>query len=103
MAAVVDASGEVRWRAVLEQLEAGSAVEIPCASEREFVRRTAQVTKRAEKSGVAIEAVRTANSIRITPIAAKAESAARGATRSEARAAKDARSPKSRKAAAAGR
>jgi hypothetical protein len=100
MSAVVDESGEIRWRAVLERLESDSTVEIPCGSEREFVRRTAHVTKRAEKRGIAITVERTPNAIRITPSTADTESAARGSTRSDGREASDARPPKSRKAAA---
>jgi hypothetical protein len=103
MSAVVDESGEIRWRAVLERLESGGTVEIPCGSEREFVRRTAHVTKRAEKRGIAITVERTPNAIRITPSIAGTESAARGSTRSDVREAKDARPPKSRKAVASGR
>ncbi len=100
MTTLIDDSGEVRWRAVLERLAAGSVVEIPCLSEREFVRRTAQAAKRAEKSGLEIKIERTPVAIRMVPDVAGASAAVRGGNR---RNEKPTRRPQPRKAVAAGR
>jgi hypothetical protein len=101
MASLVDESGEVRWRAVLERLGSGSVVGIPCLSERDFVRRAAQATKRAEKGGLEVKVERTPDSIRIVPSVTGSAAAARGGSRRDARDGKTPRQARSRKAVAA--
>lgn len=84
MSALLDEAGEIRWRAVLEQLESGTVVEIGCVSERDFVRRTAQATKRAEKQGLTIQVERTATAIRIVPASVASVAMTRGGDRRDA-------------------
>ena len=100
MTTLIDDAGEVRWRAVLDQLGTGSVVEIPCLSERDFVRRTAQAAKRAEKSGLAVKIERTPVAIRVVPDVPGVSVAKRGGNRRDG---KPARQPQPRKAVAAGR
>ena len=100
MTTLIDDAGEVRWRVVLDQLGTGSVVEIPCRSERDFVRRTAQAAKRAEKSGLEVTIERTPVAIRIVPDTPVAVVAKRGGNRRDG---KPTRQPQPRKAVAAGR
>ena len=67
MTDVFDEHGDVNWNVVLERLSNGQAVEIPCAKEREFVRRATQVVKRAEKQNLGVEVLRGTNSLRVEP------------------------------------
>jgi hypothetical protein len=69
MATSIDDSGEIHWRSLFERPAAGSVVEIPCANERDVVRRMAQAAKRAETHGIAINVERRADSIQIAPSA----------------------------------
>lgn len=67
MTDVFDEQGDVNWRVVIERLENGHVVEIPCQKEREFVRRATQAVKRAEKQGLAVEVLREEAALRIEP------------------------------------
>jgi hypothetical protein len=58
---------EVDWKAVVDLLREGKTAEIPCARERDYVRRTTQVVKRAEKKGIAVEVLRGEGVLRIEP------------------------------------
>jgi hypothetical protein len=58
---------DINWRQLVETLSAGRVVEIPCADERDFVRRTNQVTKRAEKHGIAVGVSRGEAILRVEP------------------------------------
>jgi hypothetical protein len=55
------------WRQLVEQLGEGNVVEIPCADERDFARRSQQIVKRAEKHGIAVDVAREASGLRVTP------------------------------------
>lgn len=67
MTDVFDEQGDVNWRVVLDRLDKGQIVDIPCQKEREFVRRATQVVKRAEKQGLGVEVLRGENSLRVEP------------------------------------
>src|SRR5215208_2480827 len=58
---------EVDWKAVVDLLREGKTAEIPCARERDYVRRTTQVVKRAEKKGITVEVLRGEGVLRIEP------------------------------------
>jgi len=58
---------EIDWRSVTDRLRAGQAVEIPCATEREYLRRTKQVARRAGQQGFAVEVMRMDGGIRVEP------------------------------------
>src|SRR5918993_1492822 len=58
---------EVDWKAVVDLLREGKTAEIPCARERDYVRRTTQVVKRAEKKGIAVEVFRGEGVLRVEP------------------------------------
>jgi len=68
--AVADVSNEdsdIRWSAVLDLLRQGKTAEIPCASERDYERRTAKISKRAERKGIAVEVIRGEGVLRVEP------------------------------------
>lgn len=73
MAEIQDDRAEVDWRAAMSQLRAGNAVDIPCATEEEFQRRVAQITKRGEKQGIRFDLARGDGFLRIAPHLASAE------------------------------
>lgn len=78
-----DDRADVDWRAAMSKLRSGSAVDIPCATEEEFQRRVAQITKRGEKQGIPLNLTRGEGFLRIEPGAANEE--ARGAERATRR------------------
>jgi hypothetical protein len=59
--------GDVDWKALVDLLREGKTVEIPCAKERDYVRRTNQVVKRADKKGIAVEVLRGEGVLRVEP------------------------------------
>jgi hypothetical protein len=59
--------GDVDWKAVVDLLREGKTAEIPCAKERDYVRRTTQVVKRAEKKGIAVDVLRGEGVLRVEP------------------------------------
>jgi hypothetical protein len=63
----LDQQDEVDWKAIVELLREGKTAEIPCVKERDYVRRTTQVVKRAEKKGIAVEVLRGEGVLRIEP------------------------------------
>ncbi len=60
-------NGDVDWKAIVALLRDGKTAEIPCAKERDYVRRTEQVLKRAEKKGIAVEVLRGEGVLRVVP------------------------------------
>ena len=58
---------DVDWKAVVGLLRNGKTAEIPCAEERDYARRARQVTKRADKKGIAIEVHRGEGVLRVEP------------------------------------
>jgi hypothetical protein len=76
---VQDQDDEVDWKAVVDLLREGKTAEIPCARERDYVRRTTQVVKRAEKKGIAVEVLRGEGVLRIEPRPDAGNVVARGA------------------------
>lgn len=58
---------DINWRQLVEQLGQGNIVEIPCADERDFARRSSQIVKRAEKHGIAVDVTREATGLRVQP------------------------------------
>ena len=67
MSDVPNEEGDVDWKALVDLLREGKTAEIPCAKERDYVRRTTQVVKRAEKKGIAVEVLRGEGFLRIEP------------------------------------
>ena len=59
--------GDVDWKALVDLLREGKTVEIPCAKERDYVRRATQVVKRADKKGIAVEVFRGEGVLRVEP------------------------------------
>jgi hypothetical protein len=64
---IFDEQGDVTWKVVLDRLDQGQVVEIPCEKEREFVRRATQIVKRAERQNLAVEVLRGEHSLRLEP------------------------------------
>ncbi len=64
---VPNEEGDVDWKALVDLLREGKTAEIPCAKERDYVRRTTQVVKRAEKKGIAVEVLRGEGVLRVEP------------------------------------
>ena len=67
MSNVPDHEDDVDWKAVVSLLREGKTAEIPCAEERDYARRAKQVTKRADKKGIAVEVRRGEGVIRVEP------------------------------------
>ena len=67
MSTVLDQDGEVDWKALIDSLREGKAAEIPCAKERDYVRRENQIVKRAEKKGIAVTFQRGEGVLRVEP------------------------------------
>ena len=59
--------GDVDWKALVDLLREGKSVEIPCAKERDYVRRATQVAKRADKKGIAVDVLRGEGVLRVEP------------------------------------
>jgi hypothetical protein len=72
MSDVFDEQGEINWKTIIDRLQEGKVVEIPCRKEREFVRRAKQVVKRAEKQNLAVEVLRNEQGLRVEPRAGAA-------------------------------
>ena len=64
---IADPEDEVDWKVIVELLREGKTAEIPCVKERDYVRRTTQVLKRAEKKGITVEVLRGEGVLRIEP------------------------------------
>ena len=67
MSTVLDQDGEVDWKALIDSLREGKAAEIPCAKERDYLRRENQIVKRAEKKGIAVTVHRGEGVLRVEP------------------------------------
>lgn len=76
MSNVVQEDSDFDWKAAFNRLQAGQAVEIPCESERDCVRRENQVAKRTQKRGIAVEVRRGEGVLRIEPRAGVGANAA---------------------------
>jgi hypothetical protein len=70
MSDVSENEDDLDWKAIVSLLREGKAVEIPCAEERDYARRTKQLTKRAERRGITVEVVRGEGVLRVEPRAA---------------------------------
>jgi hypothetical protein len=58
---------DVDWKALVDLLREGKTVEIPCAKERDYVRRTTQMVKRADRRGIAVDVHRGEGVLRFEP------------------------------------
>ena len=67
MSHVMEEDGDLDWKAIIDLLRDGKVAEIPCEKERDYIRRGNQVTKRAEKKGVAVEVQRGDGVLRVEP------------------------------------
>ncbi len=59
--------GDVDWRAVVNLLRQGKTAEIPCAEERDYMRRTRQIVKKAGKRDIAVDVHRGDGVLRVEP------------------------------------
>jgi hypothetical protein len=69
-------SDDLDWRAIMESLANGNAVDIPFDNEKEGARRERQVAKRAERNGLAVAVQRSESALRVEPRGALAAPAA---------------------------
>ncbi len=67
MSDVSNEDSDVNRNAVLDLLRQGKTAEIPCATERDYVRRTAKVGRRAERKGIAVDVIRGEGVLRVEP------------------------------------
>ena len=67
MSDVSNEDSDVNWNAVLDLLRQGKTAEIPCATERDYVRRTTKVGRRAERKGIAVDVIRGEGVLRVEP------------------------------------
>jgi hypothetical protein len=67
---VPDADDDIDWKAVVKRLRRGLTVEIPCAEERDYARRTKQVVKRAGKREITVAVHRGEGVLRVEPLLA---------------------------------
>jgi hypothetical protein len=58
---------EIDWRAVIAQVAAGQAVEIPCETDADCVRQAMKAGRRAEKQGVEINVLPANGGMRLEP------------------------------------
>ena len=62
-----DGADDVDWRAILNLLRQGQPVEIPCAGERDYARKTKQLVKKAGKREIAVDVQRGEGVLRVEP------------------------------------
>ena len=67
MSDVPDHDDDVDWKAIFSLVRQGKTAEIPIANEREYARWAKQVTKRAERRGIAVEVNRGEAVLRVEP------------------------------------
>jgi hypothetical protein len=67
MSDVPEQEEDVDWKSVVSLLRAGKTAEIRCAEERDYARRAKQVSRRADKKGIAVEVVRGEGVLRVVP------------------------------------
>jgi hypothetical protein len=67
MSDVPDHEDDVDWKAIFGLLREGKTAEVPCAEERDYTRLRKQLAKRAEKRGIAFEALRGEGVLRVEP------------------------------------
>jgi hypothetical protein len=67
---------DLDWRGIMETLASGNAVDIPFDTEKEAARRTRQLTKRAERNGLAVEVQQSTSALRVEPKGAAAPAVA---------------------------
>ena len=67
MSDVSNEDSDIQWSAFLDLLRQGKTAEIPCATERDYVRRTEKISKRAERKGIAIDVIRGEGVLRVEP------------------------------------
>lgn len=67
MSDIPDGDGDVDWKVIVDLLREGKTAEIPCAKERDYVRRATQVVKRADKKGIAVDVLRGEGVLRVEP------------------------------------
>ena len=67
MSDVSNEDSDVDWKALVDLLREGKTVEIPCATERDYARRAAQIVKRADRKGIAVEVRRGEGVLRVEP------------------------------------
>jgi hypothetical protein len=73
---IPDQDGDVDWKAVVNLLREGKTVEVPCAEERDYARRTRQVVKKTGKRNIAVDVHRGEGVLRIEPRPTATDSAA---------------------------
>ena len=78
MSDVSNEDSDIQWSAVVDLLRQGKTAEIPCASERDYARRTAKISKRAEKKGIAVEVMRGEGVLRVQPRSATGDTGTTG-------------------------
>ena len=85
MTDMADGADDVDWRAILNLLRQGKPVEIPCAGERDYARKTKQLVKKAGKRDIVVDVQRGEGVLRVEPrpaasATASAQDAAAGET-----------------------
>lgn len=76
MSEATEESDDLDWRGIIDTLTAGNAVDIPFDTEKEAARRERQISKRAERNGLAVNVQRTDTALRVAPRAGAAAQAA---------------------------
>ena len=67
MSDVSNEDSDIDWSAALDLLRQGKTAEIPCATERDYARRTTKIGRRAERKGIAVDVIRGEGVLRIEP------------------------------------
>jgi len=108
MSEATEESDDLDWKAIMESLTNGTAVDIPFDNEKEAGRRERQIAKRAERNGLTVEVQRTDTALRVErrgEVAAQAEPAGQGKSDEDREAREERRQERAqrREAAKAGR
>jgi hypothetical protein len=60
-----DKDDDIDWKSIVKSLRKGNTVEIPCADERDYARRTKQVVKRVGKRDIDVDVHRGEGVLRV--------------------------------------
>lgn len=67
MAEATEEGDDLDWRAIMDTLTGGNAVDIPFDNDKEAARRARQIVKRAERNGLTVEVQRGVSALRVEP------------------------------------
>ena len=76
MSEATEEGDDLDWRAIMDTLTVGNAVDIPFDTDKEAARRSRQIAKRAERNGLKVDVQRGESALRVEPRGAAPAAAA---------------------------